>query len=224
MPKSHSWHKFITWSGMFHSIKKLLCSLFLPEQSVYFSHFNSRFDHESPSDSRKCHSFPFGLHARLYFHLSISLVNISWTVSDVCVFWLLLSLNDLLPCAFSPNQDWFFLFEKASYLFLVIWVSFVFHNFDSICLWPLHSIPWCPGILTFVGLSLLESFPFYLLLDMAEYIYEVCSISQSQAEVVDNTNALPSEEQWWQRASSTNVVSAWILGATPYLSWVCCWF
>ena len=38
MPKSHNWHKFITWSGMFLSIKKLLCSLFLPEQSVYCIH------------------------------------------------------------------------------------------------------------------------------------------------------------------------------------------
>ena len=115
---------------MFLSIKKLLCSLFLPEQSVYCIHFNSIFDHESPSNYKQYHPFPFGLHARLYVHLSISFVKISWTVSDVCVLWLLLSLNDLLPCAFSPNQDLLFLFEKPSYLFLVIWVSFVFHNFN----------------------------------------------------------------------------------------------
>ena len=118
----------------------------------------------------------------------MSFVNISWTVSDVCVLWLLLSLNDLLPCAFSPNQHL---------------------QLRSICVWPLHSIPWCPGILSSVDLSLLESFPFYLLLDMAKYTRCVASVEVRLRWWIIRT-PWPSEEQLWQRAPSINVVSVWI--------------
>ena len=45
---------YLIWNVLQYKKKKLLCSLFLPGQSVYYIHFNSSFDHESPCDYRYC--------------------------------------------------------------------------------------------------------------------------------------------------------------------------
>ena len=220
--ESHNWHKFITWSGMFLSVKRLLCSLFLPEQPVYCIHFDS-FDYESPSDYGSVTLFLsiFTLVSTLTF---LSSFSIFLELSQTSAFFGYCFLSTILfHKHFLLTKIYFFSWKNRHIFSQSFWspLSFI----TSLNLFLASS--WYPWVSLFSNLCRFIFTRIFSLLPITGYggIYEVWRFSQSQAEVVDNTNTWCSEEQWWQRAPSTNVVSLWILGAAPwYLSWVCYWF
>ena len=116
---------------------------------------------------------------------------------------LLCSLYDLLPCAFSPNQDLFFLLENSVISFRSHLGLLAFKT--STCLWPLHSIPWCPGILTSVNLFLGKSFSLLFIIGylLAEYNDMRC-VAPAKVRPSERITRTPwrSKEQSWQRAPS----------------------